>query len=276
MHFFVTGASGFVGSNFVNELLFNNHKVTALLRPSSNPRVKFIKKVKICRGELFDDWRKEMEGCDIFVHCASEGVVNNHNDWEKCTKINFIQTSQIINNAFQGGINNFIICGSCFEYGYSGDEFDRIPVTAPLKPVGAYGFSKAAGSLFALNFAKENNVKLIIPRFFHLYGRGDHKMRFWPKLVRAAQSGENFEMTLGNQLRNFMRVEEAVKKLLDIAMCIDTFDNGGIVKHIGTDKNMSLLSFAKSEWKRLDAKGEIINGVIPYRNNEVMSYVPEL
>jgi hypothetical protein len=73
-----------------------------------------------------------------------------------------------------------------------------------------------------------------------------------------------------------MRVEEAVKKLLDIAMCIDTYSYGGIVKHIGTDKNMSLLSFAKSEWERLGAKGKIINGVIPYRNNEVMSYVPEL
>ena len=91
MHFFVTGASGFVGSNFVNELILNNHKVTALLRPSSNPRVKFLEKVKICKGELYSDWSKEMESCDIFVHCASEGVVNNHNDWEKCTKVNFIQ-----------------------------------------------------------------------------------------------------------------------------------------------------------------------------------------
>lgn len=276
MHFFVTGASGFVGSNFVNELLLNNHKVTALLRPNSKPRVEFINKVKICKGELFDDFHKDMECCDIFVHCASEGVVNNHNDWERCTKINFNQTSQIINNAFQSGITKFIICGSCFEYGYSGDEFVKIPVDAPLKPVGAYGFSKAAGSLFSLNFAKEKNVKLIIPRFFHLYGRGDHELRFWPKLVKAAKSGESFEMTLGNQLRNFMRVEEAVKKLLEIALNIDSYGNSGIVKNIGTDKNMSLFSFAKSEWERLGAKGEIINGVIPYRKNEIMSYIPKL
>ena len=83
-------------------------------------------------------------------------------------------------------------------------------------------------------------------------------------------------MTLGNQLRNFMRVEEAVKKLLDIAMSLDNYSYGGIIKNIGTDQNMSLLSFAKSEWDRLGAKGKIINGVIPYRDNEIMSYLPEL
>ena len=276
MRFFLTGASGFVGSNFVNKLLDNGYEITALLRPTSKPRVLFNKKLKICRGFLTDDWSEEFKSCDVFVHCASEGVVTNHDNWEKCFNVNFIESNQIITNAFNSGIRKFVICGSCFEYGRSGDEYQKIPITAMLKPTTPYGFSKASASLFALNFAKKKNLKLVVPRFFHLYGNGDHKMRFWPRLVEAARTDSDFEMTLGNQLRNFSTVEFAASKLLDIAINIDRYPYGGVVTNVGSDSNMSLLSFAQSEWQRLKAKGNILNGVIPHRKNEVMSYVPEL
>ena len=265
-----------MGSNFVNKLLENDYEITALLRPNSNPRVSFVKNLNICRGFLTDDWSKELKLCDVFVHCASEGVVTNQDDWEKCFNTNFIETNQIITNAFKSGIKKFIICSSCFEYGSSGDEYEKIPINAMLKPTTPYGFSKAASSLFALDFAKKHNLKVIIPRFFHLYGNGSHKMGFWSRLVEAARNDSDFEMTLGNQIRNFSTVDFAVSKLLDIAKNIDRYKYGGVVTNIGSNNNMSLLSFAQSEWLRLNAKGSIINGAIPYRKNEVMSYVPEL
>ena len=101
-------------------------------------------------------------------------------------------------------------------------------------------------------------------------------MGFWSRLVEAARTDSDFEMTLGNQIRNFSTVDFAVSKLLDIAKNIDRYKYGGVVTNIGSNKNMSLFSFAQSEWLRLNAKGSIINGAIPYRKNEVMSYVPEL
>ena len=77
-------------------------------------------------------------------------------------------------------------------------------------------------------------------------------------------------------MRNFSTVDFAASKLLDISQNIERYKNGGVVTNVGSDNNMSLLSFAKSEWVRLNAKGNILNGAIPYRENEVMSYVPEL
>ena len=65
-----------------------------------------------------------------------------------------------------------IICSSCFEYGSSGDDYEKIPINAMLKPTTPYGFSKAAASLFVLDFAKKQlNLSVAIILSFVWQGR---------------------------------------------------------------------------------------------------------
>ena len=272
----MTGATGFIGSNFVNKALSSNHRVTALCPNNSFPRVPLIKEPFWCRGNLSDNWNSYLKDCDFFVHFASEGVTKNNEDWKKCLDINFVQTECLIRKAFSCGINKFLICGSCSEYGISGNEYIKIPVDAQLKPVDAYGYSKALAGLAALNFAKNNNLKLVLARLFHVYGKGENPNRFWPSLVKAANNGDDFDMTLGNQLRNFTPVEEVVSKLFNFCINMDSLNSGGIIKNVGSSNNLSLKDFAFAEWQRLKAKGEIKLGILPYRNKEIMSYIPEL
>lgn len=274
MHFFVSGATGFLGSHFVQKTLSLNHKVTALSRVNSVSRIKLLKQPKWCRGALTDDWSEDLRNCDIFVHCAAEGVVNNFDDWERCFEINFIQSQALIKNAFNAGIKKFLICGSCFEYGISGDSYEYIPTFAELKPIGAYSTSKAAAGLSALEFAKNRDLKLILARLFHVYGEGENPKRFWPSLVKAALDGKDFKMTLGEQKRNFTHVNEMTTMLIDLCLNIDSIQQGGLVKNLGSLNNSSLNNFAKKEWERLGATGLIKFGEIPYKKNEVMSYVP--
>ena len=64
MKAFVTGASGFIGSNLVHELVAQGHLVKALLRPNSDERglagVEFTR----VTGDVFDCklLEREMEG----------------------------------------------------------------------------------------------------------------------------------------------------------------------------------------------------------------------
>src|SRR5437867_3985723 len=73
MKCFVTGASGFIGSNLVHELLARGHEVRALLRPRSDERalggVKFERVVgdTSAHGAL----EKAMRGCDWCFHVAA-------------------------------------------------------------------------------------------------------------------------------------------------------------------------------------------------------------
>ena len=73
MKCFVTGASGFIGSNLVRELLARQHRVKALVRPKSDVRGLAGAEVETVAGDLSDRplLRREMDGCDWCFHCAA-------------------------------------------------------------------------------------------------------------------------------------------------------------------------------------------------------------
>jgi dihydroflavonol-4-reductase len=73
MKCFVTGASGFIGSHLVRELLARKHRVKALVRPGSDLRGLAGADVELVNGDLSDPkmLRRELDGCDWCFHCAA-------------------------------------------------------------------------------------------------------------------------------------------------------------------------------------------------------------
>ena len=72
MKCFVTGASGFIGSNLVQELLARGHRVKALLRPGAEERGLLGLKFERVTGDILDRKLLELElaGCDWCFHAA--------------------------------------------------------------------------------------------------------------------------------------------------------------------------------------------------------------
>src|SRR5262245_31755651 len=73
MNCLVTGASGFLGSNLVQELVARGHRVKALLRPNSNLRGLRGIDFEAVEGDLSERERltKAMQGCDWCFHVAA-------------------------------------------------------------------------------------------------------------------------------------------------------------------------------------------------------------
>ena len=73
MKCFVTGASGFVGSNLVHELLARGHRVKALLRAKAEERALAGATFERATGDVLDLalLRREMEGCHWCFHVAA-------------------------------------------------------------------------------------------------------------------------------------------------------------------------------------------------------------
>lgn len=272
MKLLVTGGTGFIGSNFIQ--LLTEHKIDALVlrRKGSTPRINLAKQVNWMEGELNSFNSNLIRSCTHFVHFASYGV-HDQNNWQKCFQTNVIDSLDAVKIAIEAGIDKFAIIGSCFEYGLSAMEFKEIPASAPLKPVNAYGASKAAASMTISSFLEKFGKAFTIYRLFHIFGEGEDRNRFWPSLVNAAKSGQDFKMTKGEQIRDFSDVKIASKILLHDILAME---NDRSIKNIGSGRVMSLKDFAKGWWKKLDAKGKLEIGAIPYAQNEIMSYIPEI
>jgi len=311
MHLFVTGSTGFIGSHFVRAALAAGHEVTGLRFPGTQPVVPIpdFSRLTWVEGDLnaflLDTASPATRHSPLatsacssaLVHLAAAGVNPKQATWDLCFDVNLNQSLQLWRRAAASGIKQFVICGSCFEYGMSAERYDFIPVTAPLEPTGAYHASKAAATMAAYALGVENKLKMAILRPFHVFGEGEGPDRFWPSLRKAALAGEDFPMSPGEQIRDFIPVEQVAQaflKTLDLMgrdplkrVEVEMLERNSpqplnqptaqpLIANVGTGRPQTLRAFAEHWWKKWGATGKLFPGALPYRDNEVMRYVPEV
>ena len=118
----------------------------------------------------------------------------------------------------------------------------------------------------------QRKVTLKILRLFQIYGEGELKTRLWPTLREKALKGENLKMTYGDQIRDFIKVDDVSKIILEESINME--ENRISIKNIGSGNPKKLKDFVFEAWEKLNAKGKIELGSIPYRDNEIMRFVP--
>jgi nucleoside-diphosphate-sugar epimerase len=276
MKIFVTGGTGFIGSHFINEAHSRGITVVALRRSGSLPRVKLIEEPIWVDGQLdnFDD--KYLHGCESIVHLAAHTPNPPYDSYGNCFYWNVVATLNLFDKARKKGVSNFLVAGTCFEYGKSGERYEYIPTTAPLEPTSSYPASKVATSIALSAWSVENKVKVKILRIFQVFGEGELDSRLWPSLKFAAENGTDLEMTEGEQVRDFVPVQEVATKFVEELNFFNMKENSFLVKNVGSGKPQSIRDFAEFWWKKLGATGVLKFGELPYRDEEIMRYVPEI
>jgi nucleoside-diphosphate-sugar epimerase len=273
---FVTGGTGFIGGHFLKQALAARHHVFAVRRAGGKTRIPLLQEPVWLEGNLDDDWSEKLSQCDALVHFAAAGVSPQKADWDESFDANVRQSLNLWRQAVQGGVKRFVICGSCFEYGKSGERHEFIPADAPLEPTHAYAASKAAATMAAMAMAIENKIELLVLRPFHVFGEGEEEARFWPSLRKTAMAGEDFPMTAGEQIRDFVQVQNVAEAFVTALARNDLRAGEPKIENVGTGKPQTLRAFAEFWWRQWNAKGKLKIGDVPYRANEVMRYVPEL
>ena len=276
MKIFVTGGNGFIGRHFVRAALKRGHEVVGLWYPGKPAAADAVPGLTWVEGSLETDLSASLIGCNALVHLAAFGASpqTGCDNWEASFRWNVTASLNLWRTAVECGIRHFIVCGSCFEYGRSGERYEFIPPDAPLLPTGAYATSKAAASIAALGLAVDKSLHLAVLRLFHVFGEGEHPSRLWPSLKRAALAGEDFPMTKGEQVRDFVPVDRVAQRFLEVLDRGVASAGCPVVENVGTGQSQTLRAFAEGWWQQWQAKGQLRLGEIPYRAGEVMSYVP--
>ena len=276
MRIFVTGGTGFIGTHFLRAALDADHEVLALRRAGAMPRLPLDLEPTWIDAELGSVPSDALRGCQAMVHLAAAGVDPTKADWETTFRVNVMDSLTLWRQAADCGVRRLIICGSCFEYGLAAENYEFIPPDAPLIPVGPYHSSKAAATMAATGLCVDMGIETAILRPFHVFGHGEAAYRLWPSLRKAALSGEDFPMTPGEQVRDFVPVAEVATQFL-LALNDKNIQPGSpVVRNVGSGHPMTVLEFARTWWTEWKATGALLPGKKDYRRNEIMRFLPLL
>lgn len=276
MKIFLTGGTGFIGSHVLKQLLASDIEVIAHRRKeSSRPNIPIEDSIDWLTKPVSDILSTDFDGVDVLLHLASHSVQYPFDTLENNIHFNVVEPLQMFLKASKAGVENYVVAGSCFEYGLSGEQYEFIPPEAPLEPIDSYSTSKAMAFMAFKEFARSQKKSLCYRRLFHVYGDGEPAARLWPSLRSSALNNKSIDMTLGGQVRDFICVENVAMEL--ISSCYHSVTNGlGTVeiKNIGSGNPQSIRDFAEFWWNEFGATGKINFGALPYRKNEVMRFVP--
>lgn len=275
MNIALTGGTGFIGAHFLKLALADGHSVRAIRRTAeSRSRIPISQQPDWLDRHIDQVTSEDLQGCDVLVHLAAHTGNIPYDNLANCFYWNVSAVIALFEQARLAGIKRYIVAGSCFEYGASGERYDRIPTDAPLEPTNSYSASKAAASIALMQWAKEHKLNLEILRIFHVYGDGELPTRLWPSLKRAALSGQDFAMTKGEQIRDFIDAQQCASIFLRRTTLHLQDAIQPLIFNISSGRYQTILNFSRYWWTHWNAQGDLMPGRLPYRESEVMRYIP--
>jgi dTDP-glucose 4,6-dehydratase len=221
----VTGGSGFIGSNLVNELSRRGHEVW-FCDLMHGEKTNYIR----CDVGKYAQVERmfNQHDFDFVYHAAAEyGRWNGEDYYENLWQTNAIGTKNILrlqeNKKFR-----MIFFGSAEVYGdYDGVMREDVMDTISIKQMNDYAISKWVNELQILNSAAMFNTESVRVRLFNVYGVGEHytPYRGWiPKFIYKAMNNEPYTVYLGHK-RTLEYVEDLCRALANIT---DNFKPGEI------------------------------------------------
>lgn len=272
MNVLVTGANGFLGRHLCIELLKYKFKVIGLDIGKSSIINIFYHSISIDLNDKESIIRiVEEQNPDYIIHLASlkNRVSSNHclfdiNASDITISLNLIEACRSVNN-----FKRFIFIGSCDEYG---DKIIPFVETQQENPLNSYGLSKLVVSKTLLYLYRTFNFPVVILRPSIIYGPMQGKEMFLPSLIQNLLRNNYFPMTLGEQLRDYVYVNDVVSAIIK---CIDTTKNiDGHIFNIASGGSHSVkdISIIVSNLIRPNNLQLLKFGELPYRKNEVMKY----
>ena len=267
MRVLITGATGFVGSH-VTRLLLRAGREVAILSSPGNSLFRLgdvARQLTRLEGRLEDrealrpqlaDFRPE--ACLHLAWYAEPGkYLHSPENIPALTN-----SLWLLEELIRLGCTQVVMAGTCAEYdtnaGYLSED-------GPTRPATVYAAAKLALNLVGQQLAAAAGINFAWARLFYLYGPGEDARRLVPALIKALRKGEAFPATAGEQVRDYLHVEDVAAALVTLAA-----RRAQGVFNIASGVPVTVRQLMETVGEIVGRPELIQFGALPYRNWEPM------
>ena len=262
----VTGASGFLGQHVLAALTKANVDVVANARTRRPELVVAERRRWVCfdLAAAPDDAFDRLGRPDAVIHLAWEGLPNylspRHFNVELPAQHRFLR------GLVASGLRMLAVAGTCLEYGMQSGCLHENATPLPSNP---YGLAKDALRRELESLSETIPFDLRWLRVFYLYGSGQPPSSLYAQFQAAVARGEpRFDMSLGEQLRDFMKAEDAAAAIVAVALATKA---PGIV-NICSGAPTSVRALVERWRTEMATDIELNLGALPYPANEPFAF----
>lgn len=266
----ITGVNGFVGRNLVRFLSNNRYfQVTGVdVAERKSPEFETIQGFGYAQLDITDALSVECffkgQQFDAIVHLA--GILSKEENatlHTKAREVNFNSTCILLEMA-RSQSAHFVFTSTAMVYG---DQDGPFVESMPKNPENYYALTKSLSEDMILYFHKKFGLNYTIFRPAILYGAGQTGDSFIPSLIRTLHNNENFNMTRGEQKRDFVYVDDFS---MAIKLALETSTSG--IFNIGTGTGVTIKQVAEMIAQKMQVANKLNLGALPYRENELWNY----
>lgn len=220
MRIAVTGGAGFIGSNFVRDLVVGRFDGLAAEHVVVLDNLTYagtlenlagvLDDVEFHRTDICDTEAviRRTAGCDAVVHFAAESHVDRSIDSGlPFMRSNVLGTQSVLEAAARNDVDRFVHISTDEVYGSipSGATAED----APLAPNSPYAASKAGSDLAALAFGRTHGLPVTVTRCSNNYGPYQNPEKAIPHFVTTLLKGGNIPLYgTGANVRDWLHVSD--------------------------------------------------------------------
>jgi nucleoside-diphosphate-sugar epimerase len=266
----ITGGTGFIGSHLVRDLVGRGARVSVLTRRGSNPwRLRdVLDDIKIVYADItkFEETQKIVRQIcpEKVYHLAAYVDVGRGIDrLQSAIKVNLQGTLNLLRSLQDVDFNCFVNAGTVEEYGTNPVPFKETMREMPVSP---YSASKVATTHFCQMLYRTQGMPIVVVRPFLTYGPFQDGKMLIPSLIQSCLEKKNFEMTKGEQTREFNYVEDIVEGFILASVHKKAL---GEVINLGNGKEYSVREVAVMINEMFGNPIKLLFGAKPYRKTEI-------
>mgnify|MGYP001287311654 CR=1 FL=1 len=266
----VTGGNGYLGRKIIDRLISLNATVFSIdiEHNIKNPNISSFN-VDLLDHNKLNEAISEINPSIIFHLAALLDRSRDFFEADKLIEVNFKGTINLLNSLQSCNYENFIFSSTSEVYEVKSGNNTLLVEDDSIVPNSPYSLSKYCAEKAIEVYSKTYLKNFTILRLFNFFGLGMSEDFFLTELVNKLLNNENFDMTFGEQKRDYLNVNDIINGML-LATNKKAYNK---IFNLCSGQGNKIKDIALYLQNNINSKSEINFGALPYRKNEVWEMV---